>query len=288
MIRPRHTKLQVPVELSRHVYHNGLITPFSIYLYLKLFSDGKLHEGSPVFNQMRSELRLSDNRTFKKHIAKLLELDWVGHSPVSGYYFVRSFDYLRLIYTFKKRRASTFLLSDAKQLQKYLVGVILSAKVIGDKYYWEFRNRRGLRTATKKTDVASHSKVRSEAPEYYGLSVQAIADLLGCKPTRASVLKNAAAKAGYITVNHKFAYYATLSKADYDARTNLNELFPKLRGMFRIVPKSVKGFMEYHIMVQCHDEIIPQMKFKTVSKFNNLQVSPAIVRHITNLQKAAA
>lgn len=288
MIRPRHTKLQVPVELSRHVYHNGLITPFSIYLYLKLFSDGKLHQNSAVFKQMRKELRLSDNRTFKKHVGKLMELGWVGYNPASGFYFIRSFDYLRFIYTFKKRRASTFLLQDARHMQTYLVGVILSTKVIGDKYYWEFKNRRGLRTATKKTDVANHSKVRSEAPGYYGWSVNAIADYLGCKPTRASVLKNAAAKAGYVQVKHKFVFYTTLSKGDFYARRNLNELFPRLRGMFRVVPQKIKGVMEYHIMVQCHDEIIPKMKFKIVSKFNNLKVSPAIVQHMTNQQQAAA
>lgn len=147
---------------------------------------------------------------------------------------------------------------------------------------------RGRRTATKKTDVAIHSKVLSEAPGYYGLSVKAIAELLGCKQTRASVLKNAAVKAGYIKVNKQFAWYATFSEADFNATANLNDLFPKLRGMFRVVPKKVGGFMEYHIVVQCHDEIIPQMKFKTVSKFNNLQVSPAIVRYANNLQQAAA
>jgi hypothetical protein len=160
--------------------------------------------------------------------------------------------------------------------------------VIGDRYYWEFKNRRGRRTATNKTDVASHSKVLSEAPEYYGWSVKAIADCLGCKSTRASVLKKAAAKSGYIKVKHMFTLYAKLSKADFALRPNINEMFPKLSGMLRVVPKRVKGVMEYHIMMQCHDEIIPQMRFKTVSKFNNLQVSPAIVRYNTNLQQAAA
>ena len=101
-------------------------------------------------------------------------------------------------------------------------------------------------------------------------------------------MKNAAAKAGYIKVTKKFALYATLSKADFAARPNLNDLFPHLRGMFRVVPKTVKGVMEYHIMVQCHDEIVPQIKFKTVSKFNNLQVSTAIVRYIANRQQIAA
>jgi hypothetical protein len=237
---------------------------------------------------MRADLRMKDNRTFKKHMSKLHELGWVGYNEISGYYFIRSFDYLRFIYTFKKRRASTFLPRDVKHLQKYLVGVILSAKVIGDKYYWEFRKGGVWRTATKKTDVAIHSKVLSETPAYYGMSVKGIAEYLGCKPTRASVVKNVAAKAGYIKVSKKFALYTTLSRADFAARPNLNDLFPHLRGMFRVVPKTVKGVMEYHIMVQCHDEIVPLIKFKTVSKFNNLQISRAIVRYVSNRQQVAA
>lgn len=288
MLRPRHTKLRVPVELSLHVYHIGLIKPFSLYLYLKLFSDGKLHESSPVFQQMRKDLRMTDNRTFKKHIAKLIELTWLGYNPVLGIYFIRSFDHLRFINTFKKRRASTFFLKDTNHVQKYLVGVILSANVMGQAFYWERKYKRGRRTTTKKTDVASQSKVLSKVPEYYGLSQKAIAKELGCSQTRASVLKNAAARAGYIKVNKKFARYATLSEADFKARANLNDLFPMLRGMFRVVTKKVGGFMEYHIVVQCHDEIIPKIKFKTVSKFNNLQVSPAIVRYVNNLQKTTA
>jgi hypothetical protein len=288
MITPRHTKLQVPVELSRHVYHNNLVSPFSIYLYLKLFSDGKLHENSPVFKQMRKDLRLLDNRTFKKHVARLLELDWMGFNPISGFYFVRSFDYLRFIYTFKKRRASTFSLKDAKQVRKFLVGVILCTNVMGQEFYWERKYMRGRRTATKKTDVASHSKVLSEVPDYYGLSVKAIAKELGCSQTRASVLKNAAAKAGYIKVNKKFVLYTKLTRADFGLRCNINDMFPNLKGKLRVIPKSVKGFMEYHIMVQCHDEIIPQMRFKTVNKFNNLKVSPAIVRWVDNSRDVAA
>ena len=160
--------------------------------------------------------------------------------------------------------------------------------MMGQKFYWERKYKRGQRTATKKTDVANHSKVFSEVPEYYGLSVKGIAEELGCSMTRASVLKNAAAKAGYIKVKKRFVLYKKLTRADFALRSNINDIYPHLRGKLRVIPKSVKGFMEYHIMLQCHDEIIPQMKFKTVSKFNNLQVSPAIVRHIINLQQAAA
>lgn len=287
MIQPRHAKLQIPVELTRFVYHNGLITPFAIYLYLKLFSDGKLHQTSEVFGQMRNQLRLADNRTFKKHLGKLLELGWMGYSSKSGIYFIRSFDYLRIMLSLKKRRAATFVLQDLRHLQTYLVGVILSAKILGDKFYWELKNRGRWRTAMKKTDVASHSKTFSETPKYFGWSVKSIADYLGCKLTRASVLKNAAAKAGYIEQRHKFEYYGTLPVVDFEARKNLNAMFPKLRGMFKIVPRKINGVTQYGVFLQLHDEIIPKVKFKTIKKFNNLRVAPAIVAYANSLQRAA-
>jgi hypothetical protein len=287
MISPRHTKLQVPVELSRYAYQRDLVSPLSIYLYLKLFSDGKLHQSSPVFKHVRTDLRLKDNRTYKKHLSKLMELGWIGYNIKSGIYFIRGFDHLRLVHNFRMRSASHFSLEDVKKLRAYLVGVILSKMVMGQKFYWERKYRGGRRTATKKTDVASHSKVLSEVPEYYGLSVKAIAKELGCCPARASVLKNAAAKAGYIKVNKKFAFYAKFTKADFAVRSILNDLYPQLRGLFRVISKKVGGFTEYHIMVQCHDEIVPKVKFKTVSKFNNLKVSPAILRHVEIQGRAA-
>jgi hypothetical protein len=252
------------------------------------FSDGKIHEKSEVFQQLRKNLRLSDNRTFKKHINRLLQLSWMGFNPKTGIYFIRSFDYLRFIYTLKKRRASTFYLKDVKHVQTYLVGVLLSVEVIGQKYFWEIKNRRKWRAATKKADVANHSKTFSEVPEYYGCSVAAISKLLNCKPTRASVLKNAAVKAGYIKAKHRFILYAKLSKADFSARSNLDDFYPKLRGKLRFKAVRVGRFTEYHILLQCHDEILPEVKFKTVNKFNNLQISPTIIGSLTKLQKAAA
>jgi hypothetical protein len=288
MVTPRHTKLQVPVELSRYVYHNRLITPFSIYLYLKLFSDGKLRKTSSVFINLRRTLRLSDNRTFNKHINKLIELTWLRYNPKTDMYFIRSFDYVRRLHTFKKRRASTFMLKDVTHVQTYLVGVLLSVEVIGQKYVWEYKKRRKWRAATKKTDVANHSKVFSAIPEYYGCSVATIAKILGCKPTRASVLKKNAAAAGYLKVKHRFVLYAKLTKADFNLRPNINDMFPALRGKLRIKAIKVGRFVEYQVLFQCHDEISSLMKFKTVSKFNNLQVSPAIISYINKLIKNAA
>jgi hypothetical protein len=253
---------------------------------MKMFSDGKLREDSPVFEQMRNQLRLKDKRTFDKHIGILIQLGWVGYNSRTGIYFIRSFDYVRLIYNFRKRTATTLYLKDIWHIQQYLVGVILSAEMRGQKYYWESVYRRKPRTATKKGDVAKHSKVYSEVPNYYGLSVKAIAELLGCRTTRASVLKQQAAKAGYIKMKHHFAEYATLTEADFHFRPNLNDRFPALAGKFRIKKVKHNGTTSYKVLVQLHDEIIPNLAFKTVSKFNNLQVAPAIVRQLEKLSSA--
>lgn len=272
MIKPRHNLLHVPVELSRFAIDNGLVTPFSVFLYLKFCSDGKLRGDAPELQQMRKDLHLRDLRTFNKHLNKLKELNWIGFNPSTNYYFIRSFDQLREMHLLKKRRASELRFSHVKNLQVYLTGVILCTEVMGQKYWWELKNRRKWRTAMKKSDVANQSKVFSEIPEYYGLSNESLGRLLGCKKTWASNLKNAAVKAGFIKKKQKLVPYVKLSGPDYQFRPIVNEMFPDLKGKFRVVRKSVKNVSEYWVMVQFHDEIIPQMKFKTVSKFTNLRL----------------
>lgn len=291
MIKPRHNKLQIPVEVSRYVYANNLVKPFAVYLYLKMYSDGKLHEHSPIMQQMRKDLRLKDDRTFKLHFRKLRRENWIGYNAITGMYFIRSIDYLRYVNCFKSRQATTFFPADLNNVQHYLVGVLISAEVVGQKYYWEVVKRRKPSTATKKWDVANHtSKVFSgnPIPTYYGLSVQAIADLLGCKLTRACVLKNAAAKKRYIQIKHHFDVLQVLTKPDFSIRQKIEAANPDLKGKvrFKTVTRNRQTLIE--VVVQLYDEIISNIPFKTVAKFNNLQVSAAIIHHIgIPLQKAA-
>ncbi len=283
-------KLQIPVELSRHVVTNGLEKSFAIYLYLKFHSSGKIHKDSPAFQSIKRDLGINTNRTYQKHFQKLLDLNWINLSENSGLYYIRGFDRIRLEHQCKNRQATTFYYKNLKKLKAFLVGTILGAAVNGQKYFWEVVTKRKLRPVANKRDATSPARAYADRPkpEYYGLSLPEIADLLGCKKTRASQLRQLAAKAGFIKTRHRFIEIARLPKPDHNIRNYLNELYPKLQGKIRFSMIGFKGVVTIVILIQSHDEIIPKLQFKTIGKFNNLVVAPQIKKAVTNRINEAA
>lgn len=300
MLKRQTDKLQIPVELSRHVVMNGLEKSFAIFLYLKFHSSGKLHKDAPVFQCIKKDLGINTNRTYQKHFQKLLDLNWINLSETSGLYYIRGFDRIRYEHQSKSRQATTLNYKNLKKLKAFLIGTILGAAVNGQKYFWEVVTKRKLRPVANKRDATSPARAYANRPkpEYYGLSLPEIAGLLGCKKTRASQLRQLAAKAGFIKTRHRFMELTRLAKADYNIRECLYEQFPQYKGKIRftqLVPKGkrkTKAEATIVVAVQLHDEIIPKLQFKSISKFNNLVVAPqikkAIISRINEAAKIAA
>lgn len=290
MLSERHKILLLPTQVSEFVYDNELIKPFSIFLYLKMFAGGKVSANDEVFAKLRQDLKMTDpkDRTFRKHFQKLLDLNWIGYNEQSDMYHIRSFDFIRAVNGFKKRRATKLFFKDILQLQVYLVGVLLCTEVHGQKYYWEIVQGM-LRTATKKRDVAKQSKTsrRSSKPPYYGLCNRKIARLLGCKYTRACTLKQAAADAGYITIRHRYADIKELEKADYLLRSHYAERRPEIAKRLRFWRQIKNGDKIVKVVQQLHDEIIPHIEFKRVAKFAALKVPFGIIKGFLTTQSHA-
>jgi|GEM_PF-3410495 len=292
MLSERHKILLVPVQISEFVYDNGLTKPFSIFLYLKLFAGDKVSATDEVFAMLRQNLKMTDlkGRTFNKHFQQLLELNWIGYNAKSGIYHIRSFDYIRAVNGFKRRRATKLFLKDILQLQVYLVGVLLCTEVYAQKYYWEIAKGRS-RTATNKRDVANQSRASrlSSKPPYYGICNKRIARLLGCKYTRACNLKQAAAEAGYITIRHRYADIKELDKADYNMRPMIAERRPELAKRMRFWRQIKNGDKIVKVVQQLHDEILPHIEYKRVGGFAALKVPFGIVKvFLTNQSHAKA
>jgi hypothetical protein len=281
MLSERQKILLIPVEVTEFIYENGLIKPFSIFLYLKLFAGNKVSATDEVFAKLRQDLKMSDpkGRTFNKHFQQLLELNWIGYNAESGIYHIRSFAYIRAINGFKKRRATKLFLKDILQLQVYLVGVLLCTQVYAQKYYWEIAKGRSG-TATNKRDVAKQSRAsrRSSKPPYYGICNKRIAKLLCCKYTRACNLKKAAAKAGYITLRKHYADLKELDKADYNMRPIIAERRPELAKRMRFWRQIKNGNKMVKVVQQLHDEIIPNIEFKKIASFASLKVPFGIIK----------
>ena len=262
--------------------------PF-IYI-LKLFAGDKLSADDKIFDKLRIELKMKDpkKRTFRKHFQKLLDDNWIGYNPKSRIYHIRSFDYIRAINGFKKRRATMLVLQDLKQIQIYLAAVIINTEIYSQKYFWERVKRRSW-TATKR-GVAKQSRAsfHPSKPKYFGISNRKLAKNLNCKYTRACQLKNAAAKAGYLTTRHRYEDIFVLEKADYNLRPMLAQKDPAYARRLRFWRQIIKGRKIVKVVRQLHDEIIPHMVYKKVTAFVSLRVPFEIIKGYFPKYKKAA
>jgi hypothetical protein len=281
MLSKRHQVFLLPVQISEYVLDHDLVRPFQIFLYLKMFAGDKIADTDPVFEKLRNDLRMTDpkNRTFKNHFKKLLELNWIGFNKKSGIYHMRSFDYIRAINGFKGRRATKLFYKDISQLQVYISAIMICKEIYAQKFYWE-RVKRRARTATIKRDVAMQaaSSFLPSQPPYYGICNKTIARLLGCKYTNACNLKQAAANARYITTRHRYKDVAELLKLDYSLRANYALSKPLQAKKLRFWRQLKNGQKIVKVVLQLHDEIIPNMEFKRVSSFSALNVPFAVVK----------
>lgn len=292
MFELKNNKILLPVEQAAFAYRNGLIKGLAIYLYLKFYTDGKVKSDSPIFTQLRNDLRLKDNRTFKLHIDSLIKLNWIGYDPSSGMYFIRNTKYIRRLYNFRQRQASVVLLQDLKNFQLYLASVLICKEVKDQEFYWDVVKPRRLRKAAAKWAVAKHSGASShssgERPKYFGLCNKTIAGILGCKQTRACVIKNKAAALGYLTVKHKYRDLLVFDKPDFNVRSYIHEQFPAAKGRIRCWVKWKDNKKYYKLVLQLHDEIISHIKFKRIEKLSAIRLPIEVVRGIYNQVLTAA
>jgi hypothetical protein len=272
-VQVRHTYVNVPVELTHYIYAKKLVTPFALYLFLKMYSDGKIHQGSPVITEMRCRLRLKDNRTFNKHIEKAKALNWVGFNPKSGYYFVRSFDHLRFKLGLNNRQGTRFESKNLSNVTAYIVGVIVSANIHGQKYAVESLQKKLARTEVKQRDASKQPNKGLFVPPYFGLCNEKIAKLLDCSVTRACQLKHAAESLGYIQTKAQFKPFVTLFKSDYQLRSNFEDGYPAMKGRLRFFAGRSDGKAVVQVLVQVYDEIIPMLAINRLPKFSNLRVT---------------
>lgn len=291
MYEVKNNKILLPVEQAAFAYHNNLIKGLAVYLYMKIYTDGKIKKDSPLIAQLRKDLKLTDNRTFKKHIDALIKHNWIGHCPFSGVYFVRNTKYIRRLHNFRRRQATIVQPPDIKNLQIYLAAVLICKEVTDQEFYWDVVEKRKLNKAAAKWAVAKHWRVSSPSskrPKYFGLCNKTIARHLGCKQTRACVLKNQAAALGYLEIHHRYHDIMDLEKPDFNIRAMLYEQFPNATGRIRCWRKW-KGDKKYvKLVLQLHDEIVSKITFKRMEKLSAIRLPIEVVRGLHNETLKAA
>jgi len=125
-MNPVNSKVQVPVDLLSYVQENRLVKAFPVFLYLKCMTSGKVHNTDVAFTSMSDAIGVKDRRTLKKHISRLLALNWIGFNPKSGNYFIRSIGFIWKIHQFKSKTAATFKFNDIRSVQAFITGSCLS------------------------------------------------------------------------------------------------------------------------------------------------------------------
>jgi hypothetical protein len=262
--------LTVPVEIVEYAYSRGLLKPLAIFLYLKITIGDKIKGDNHVFDTLRVDLKMKDIRSFNKHMSELLALKWVSHNKVTNVFHVRSFNKVRIQFGFKDRQACITTLHDIRQIQTFAVGVLINVVIRKQRYFFE-RIKGRTRTATLEGPVAKQSRAprRTSFPEYYGLTNRKLSKLLGCKQTRACVLKNAAARAGYLEVKHRYLDLKEFTKPDYHYRRVLSTMDPALARRIRFFSKREGDKKVVKAVQQLRDELIPKMVFKKICPLNS-------------------
>jgi hypothetical protein len=257
-------RLWLPIDLCELAIHHKMAKPLGVYLYLKMHTSGKCHQHSNVFSRLKTDLGIKSNRTLHKYLLSLQEKNWIGFNPLSGYYFIRS--YKKLIDAQQKKcLACKVEFSDLKDIQTLLTGILLCDNVRRQKFFWEKHKKKGS-AATNKGKIANQLGFSSDPPKYYGLSNKALGILLGCKQTRACVLKQKAESAGYIKTVNRFKKIKVLAKKDYRIREEIYEQFPGLRGRLHFKRKKENKKWVLYLLQQTQDEIKPKMVFATIRK----------------------
>lgn len=275
MIKPINDRIILPLAQAVYAYRNDLVKGLAIYLYLKFYTNGKVNDKDLIFPQLLKDLSIKDARTFDKHMALLIAHKWIGHCAESGVYFIRSTRYIRQLHEFRGRQGAEVSIKDLGQIQVFLAAIIIGKEVNDQRFYWDVARKRGFKEAPDKWLGAKHplaSSSSSARPAYFGLCNKTIAALLGCKPTRACILKNKAVEMGYLNVSHRYLDIMKLEKPDYSVKQMLYEQFPKIAGRVKCWRKW-DGKKKYIVLVQqLHDEIACNIAFKRIEKFNTIHL----------------
>lgn len=263
----------IPIELIKFVMRHKLGKVFQLFIYLKCYSSGKVHRDSFQFQSISTVLGIRDKRTINTYINTLLQLNWIGYNPASGYYFIRGFDFIRKTLQIKSRKAAIFDYREVDLLAEgFLSGALICEQIKAQQYYWEVSQRRQAKSATKKLGVANQGFPAPDTPRppFYGLSNQRIAGLLFCKMTRACELKQQAEGAGYLQTKKQFKEIAVLQKPDFRIRGIIRANHPELGKRVRFRCRRVKRQTVIQVVQQLHDEIVPCIEFKNVKRFNRI------------------
>lgn len=238
----------IPVQICEHVVINKIAKPFQLYVTLKSMCSGKMLIDDNTLQEIADKLDYKAVRSVTNNLKKLMALNFVGHDPKTGYYFIRSYDFLMTYLEFKSLTTVEFVLKHIKLLQPFCIAAIASYIV--------------RRNDTERQRV-ERTRGRSHQDPCCSFSYSVSSTLLSSKTGRSLfstyTWRKMAHKAGFITVKPNLKPLGI--KAEYKAqfiRANPS-LAPKVR--------KIKG----KLFLREADYVVSHLKFKSRKKINKLK-----------------
>ena len=193
----RHQVLKVPADWAVLICKEKLFREAQVLLWLKcLYGDRiRITEG---FNKDLGNALGVCARTVRRALKVLVSRNWIGQASGNDIIYPRSFETIRAIEAIPSRRAFLLRSMDLCRTKEFLISEAISIYIKRKLYVMR---RRGQRIGGPQKRVG-HFKSSNLAP--VALSNVTLAKFLKISNSTASVFKDIAIKAGYITRKRSF------------------------------------------------------------------------------------
>ena len=256
-MKERNT-IYIPLEFAQHVFNMGLSMrkALRIFLYLKLNEHSKIKDIETALTNAEPIVGLK-YRTIRKHFDRLIAEKWIG-TDEHGYYYLRSFRYIRRSYDFTNRRAVQVHNEDLKNMEEFLVAALITNSNVNQETtrYIYLNKRKKSRVFLKKRNAAQRDPFLTEI-NYCGMSSSTLGSKLGLSRTQAQRLLKSAEKCGYL----KLIPQKRLVKANC---TSSEIACMKESGEFDNHKLFVEGSYDFkwNLYERLHNEVISYLDFK--------------------------
>jgi hypothetical protein len=186
-----------------------------VYVYLNLISNGKIKLPESEKKNIADSLKITI-KTFKTHLEKLIELNWIGYNPISGFYFIRGLNYVHRHIGVKTKTSSEFLIEEILFFKEFCI-----ASFVG--YLIQLQKSKRWRSGRLKARPNHEDQVSNLKYNFVCLST--LARFLDISKSSAHRYVRKAEKANYLSVEFQFTKLH-LKKKD---AMGLIKVFPQIR-----------------------------------------------------------
>ena len=264
--------LVVPYQQFEYVEKHALHNALAFYLALK-FQGDKFRLNCPKYKEAYRLADLQDARTRKKHLQKLLELNWIGYNPVSGVYHVNGTLKIRQFLCLKNRTGLKIFKKDIQHIRVFTFGSILSYRLllidkaqkfkVSKEEKLALKEKRGVKKGFSFGETLIEFDKQSLEPKHVGMSVAKLGQVFNLSPSTCSELKQKARELGYIKIKKKILNLRRLEKPDYKIRNQIGFAYPEISHRLRFTKCYASG--EILLGIQLYDEIFWNLEFKRLS-----------------------